>query len=239
MIAFSDSSGCLAISGAGNQVLGNSIHDNALLGIDLAADGVTANDSGDADTGPNDRQNFPVLTSAVLSGGTLTVNGTLSSAPSTTYRVEVFYNPTCDGSGYGEGGEKRGFVDVTTNASGSASFTASSAGGTAANGGQVTATATDPNGNTSEFSACSAVTGSSPNFTIIGVDSAGDDAICNGGTARCAARIELANVDPGTETIKFAIGTGAAMISPHSALPIITGPVILDATTQPGMPAGR
>ena len=82
------------------------------------------------------------------------------------------------------------------------------------------------------------MTGSSPNFTIIGVDSAGDDAICNGGHCTLRGALELANVDPGTETIKFAIGTGAAMISPHSALPIITGPVILDATTQPGY-AGR
>src|SRR5262249_1482087 len=47
-------------AGTGNAVLGNSIFANAGLGIDLGnADGVTPNDPGDADTGPNNFQNFP------------------------------------------------------------------------------------------------------------------------------------------------------------------------------------
>jgi hypothetical protein len=43
-----------------------------------------------------------------------------------------------------------------------------------------------------------------------------------------------ANKNAGTDSIHFKIGTGAKTISPKSALPAMSGPTILDATTQPG-----
>ena len=58
----------------GNAILGNSIS-GTLIGIDLANDGVTPNDPGDVYTGPNNLQNFPVLTSGTVAGSTLTVLG--------------------------------------------------------------------------------------------------------------------------------------------------------------------
>jgi hypothetical protein len=106
----------------GDRILGNSIHDNGGLGIDLGADGVTANDSGDADTGANTLQNFPVLTSATTGVTGTRIVGTLNSTPSTTFRIEFFSNATGDPSGFGEGGQFQGFADVTTDAGGNAAI---------------------------------------------------------------------------------------------------------------------
>ncbi len=87
----------------GNAILGNSITANGSLGIDLDSNGVTPNDAGDGDTGSNNRQNFPVLASAIASATTTTVAGSLNSAPNTTFRIELFSNASCDASGNGEG----------------------------------------------------------------------------------------------------------------------------------------
>jgi hypothetical protein len=139
-----------------NTVSGNSIHDNGALGIDLDANGVSANDVGDVDGGSNLLQNFPVLTSATIAGSATRVAGTLNSTPSTTFRVEFFSNEECDPSGFGEGEKFLGATDVTTDPAGNASFVATNLAGPGA-GRIVTATATDPAGNTSEFSACETI----------------------------------------------------------------------------------
>lgn len=138
-----------------NAIQGNSIFSNSGLGIDLALNGLTANDAGDPDTGPNNLQNFPMITSVTSSGGTTTVQGTLNSTPSTSgYRIEFFSNDACDGSGNGEGqtflGAKTG---VDTDGSGNASFTATLT-ASVASGKRITATATAPGNDTSEFSQC-------------------------------------------------------------------------------------
>jgi hypothetical protein len=128
----------------------NSIFLNAGLGIDLANDGVTANDAGDADVGPNNLQNFPILTSANTSGGNTTIAGSLNSTPNTTFRLEFFANDAVDPTGYGEGQFFVGFTNVTTNGTGNVSF--SSVVPQVPGNPRITATATDPQGNTSEFS---------------------------------------------------------------------------------------
>ena len=79
-----------------NRLLDNDVDANSGLGIDLGNDGVTPNDPGDGDAGANGRQNFPVLTSAVRTGATLSVEGTLASRPDTPYAVQVFRSPSCD-----------------------------------------------------------------------------------------------------------------------------------------------
>ncbi len=141
-------------SATGNSFLRNIVFSNAGLGIDLGSDGVTPNDLLDLDGSPNNFQNFPIVTSSTIANDT-SVSGTLHSTPGTMFRVELFTDTVCDSSGFGEGERFLGFVDVTTDASGDASF-----GGTFANttpaGSFVTATATDPSGNTSEFSPCGA-----------------------------------------------------------------------------------
>jgi hypothetical protein len=105
-------------AGAGNAFLSNAVHSNAGLGIDLGTLGVTPDDPGDPDTGPNGLQNFPVLTS--VSGGlsSTTVQGTLNGAASTTFRIELFLNTACDPSGNGEGETFLGFSDETTDGTG-------------------------------------------------------------------------------------------------------------------------
>jgi len=155
IIAFNGGRGVVVELGTNNGVLSNSIFSNTSLGIDVGADGVTPNDVGDGDTGPNNLQNFPVLTSAT-SGGGITINGTLDSAASTQFRLELFSNSACDPSGHGEGESLLGSIDVTTDGSGNASFNVNFP--VAAPAGQlITATATDPNNNTSEFSLCQVV----------------------------------------------------------------------------------
>src|SRR5205085_2953273 len=78
------------------------------------------------------------------------ITGRLNSAASTTYRIEFFANDAIDPSGYGEGQIFLGFKSVTTNASGNANFTTMVP--QIAAGRRVTASATDSNDNTSEFS---------------------------------------------------------------------------------------
>ena len=135
----------------GDAILSNSIHDNAALGIDLGDNGVTPNTPGGPQIGPNDLQNFPVLTNVTQSGSKITIVGTLNSIPSTTFTLQFFSNAAADPSGYGEGQTLLGTATVTTDNAGNAAFTVSFSSHPAV-GQFVSATATDPNGNTSEFS---------------------------------------------------------------------------------------
>jgi uncharacterized repeat protein (TIGR01451 family) len=141
-------------TGTGNGILGNSIHDNGTLGIDLGGDGVTPNHTPPATSGPNNFENFPVLTSAATSPGlTTTISGTLDSTPGATFTIQFFASPSADPSGFGEGAVYLGQTSVTTGSTGStghAGFTADV--NLFGQPGFITATATDANGNTSEFS---------------------------------------------------------------------------------------
>src|SRR5207253_2830605 len=83
-------------------------------------------------------------------GTTIDVQGNLAAANDLTYTLEFFRSPGCDGSGAGEGAVFLGSSSQTTNGTGTVSFdvTVPAAG----NGQIITATATDPTGNTSAFS---------------------------------------------------------------------------------------
>ena len=154
----SDGVAVVGDTATGNAILGNSIFSNAGLGIDLGDDNdtVTANDLGDGDPGPNNLQNFPVLSGAATNQTDhVHVAGALKSAASTTYRVEFFATSAlvgADASGFGEGQRFLGAASVPTDVNGDAVFGVSLAAVVAA-GEHVTATATDPSNNTSEFSA--------------------------------------------------------------------------------------
>src|SRR6266446_4517279 len=158
---FAAGPGVSVSSGTGNAILGNSISANGRLGIDLSPVFVTANDNCDSDTGPNNLQNFPVLTSAVTNSTTTTIQGILNSTANTQFRIEFFANTTCDPSGNGQGQTFLGFTNTTTDVSCNASFTFSVP-NTSVTGPIITATATDANNNTSEFSACASPMGTLP-----------------------------------------------------------------------------
>lgn len=154
VIAFNTGFGVDVISN-GNPILSNSIHGNTFKGI--ALNGLLtplANDNCDVDPGPgNGKQNYPVITSAPIAAGSVTISGTFNSAPSTTFRLEFFSNAVCDAAGNGQGQTFIGTTNVTTDAGCNATF------GPLVfpvSPGQAifTATATDPGNNTSEFSAC-------------------------------------------------------------------------------------
>jgi CSLREA domain-containing protein len=132
----------------GNRIPQNSIFANGGLGIDLGEDGPTANDPGDADTGPNGLQNKPVVRSAKTGALKTTVNARLNSTPNRTFTVQFFSNP----AGGDEGKKFMGQKSVTTDGSGNVSFSFSPAQKVGL-GRTVTATATNPAGSTSEFSA--------------------------------------------------------------------------------------
>jgi SdrD B-like domain/Right handed beta helix region len=159
--------------GVGWPILSNRIFNNQGLGIDLAPQGVTPNDppaAHDADTGPNNLQNFPVLTSAVNVGGPISVGGTLDSTPNGLFLIQFFASRTPDPSGYGEGETCLGSLTVATDINGHVAFQTTV--GTVVPPGYVSATATslvDADNNpltppvprdTSEFSAALPVAGS-------------------------------------------------------------------------------
>ena len=124
---------------------------------------MTGNDPGDADTGANDLQNFPVVVAAP--GG---VQATLNSAPNASYVLEFFANTACDPSGNGEGQFFLTTTTVTTDDGGNVTvpFIASP------NGFFITGTATNSNGSTSEFSQCVAPAAADADLSITKTDSA-------------------------------------------------------------------
>lgn len=146
--------------GERNEISGNSIFGSALLGIDVGEQGVAPNDSGDADVGGNRSQNYPLIAAAMVSGATTSVQGRLNNEPNTQYRVELFSSPTCGATGFGEGRTYRGATLVTTDAVGLG--TLSTVLPLAVPDPFLTATVTDPLGNTSELSPCVAIGGANP-----------------------------------------------------------------------------
>ena len=157
-IAFNSGDGVLlGVNGINNGILSNSIFSNGGLGINLLlGPGVTLNDSGDGDTGANNLQNFPIINSVITDSSGTTIEGILDSSPNTDFTLQFYSNPECDTTGFGEGKTFVGSTTVTTNGTGDATFIAVFP--SLVSGGQfITATATDPSNNTSEFSECTFV----------------------------------------------------------------------------------
>jgi hypothetical protein len=214
-----NNAGVAVDSGAtGDAILGNSIHDNPGGGIDLGP-------------GANNNQPAPVLTGASSAGGSTTVSGTLAGAAGTAYRVEVFANPASDPSGFGQGQTFLGFTTVTGGSSFTVTFSTA-----VPTGAFLSATATDPAGNTSAFSRDRVVNAYLVTTTADSGPGSLRQAILDAdtfanGTAAQPDLIQFAipTTDPGYNS-----ATGAFTITPQSHLPFITDTLILDGYSQPG-----
>ena len=155
VIAYSTYIGVNILEGTGNSVLGNSIYRSGSQGINTDNEGVAPNDDDDPDVGANNRQNYPVITDADSAFANTVIQGTLSSTPDTAYRIEFFSNPASDEDDHPndleEGRRFLGATTAVTDGAGNAGFSGNFA-VPGLDGSYATATATDPFGNTSEFS---------------------------------------------------------------------------------------
>jgi hypothetical protein len=203
VIAYNTAGGVGAKTGLKNSIRGNSIFANGGLGIDLGGDGVSPNDVGDGDAGPNGLQNFPVIGEAVRDGASVTVAGSAFGSIGAVLNLDFYWSETCDGTGYGEGMTYLGSQTVTTDSSGVAPFNSRFT-AAVAEGGVVTATATSASGNTSEFAQCRPVSdfGSGRHFDGLEVHGLGGGTLTDtGGT------LEISNVgSSGNDGLGLALG---------------------------------
>lgn len=195
----------------GNRIWRNSMNGSGRLGIDLGADGVTANDAGDVDNGPNTLINTPISLEAYAASanGPLTyIFGDYESAADSDYFVDLYAGSSCNTSGHGEGEVFLGEHALHTDAGGLGSFAVGLPVELTV-GDIVTATATDVDGNTSEFSACATVA-TAPPFPNIDV---------------APARLNFGPVAVGdTNTLTFSVSNaGDATLSITDVAPLTSG----------------
>jgi uncharacterized repeat protein (TIGR01451 family)/CSLREA domain-containing protein len=173
--------GGVAVTGSATRVSirKNAIYANGGLGIDLGTDGRTNNDAGvDGDTGPNGLQNWPTIAAADAPSGDVTIS--LNSLANTTFDIDVYSAPTCATINAPDARALVGSSTLTTNGSGAGSHAFNFLGSFAV-GDRLTATATDPLGNTSEFGDCvTATTPGGADLSVTQLDTpdpviAGDD----------------------------------------------------------------
>ena len=229
--------------GTGNRVSSNSIYDNAGRGIDLNFQwSAMPNDPDDADEGSNRWQNWPEITEIKTQGDQVQVTFKVDTAPANaTYPLEVQFFIAENGAYQAEGKTYLGSVtysEIEAQTFVTRFFTPTQS----VDSEPIVATATDDEGNTSEFSS----------FPVIGspivVNSTGDAADSDPGDGQCwtgaqtgsgdpectlRAAIQTANAHAGTDAISFNISGSDPVIQPQSQLPEISDPVRIYGTTQP------
>ncbi|MFT6395757.1 MAG: hypothetical protein ACJAYU_000499 [Bradymonadia bacterium] len=167
-IMFNDEAG-VAITGTSSRAIsvrGNVTADNVGLGIDIDANGVTLNDVLDGDAGPNLRQNFPVLEASYFrAGGDFIVTGVAPAGADIDFFVseEGIEDETFGGARIYIGHAVEGSDSDTDDTTGDLSdeFVGDGVGerfrfvlpnpGLVTADGPITATATMPDGSTSEL----------------------------------------------------------------------------------------
>ncbi|PWU18374.1 MAG: hypothetical protein C5B50_09305 [Verrucomicrobia bacterium] len=211
----------------GNAVLGNSIYSNILMGI-----------QGDMVNSRNALGNFPFLSSALSSNGQAIIQGRLNGISNAIHRIEFFANDWLDPSGFGQGQRFLGSTNITTDTNGFASFAAVLP-ASITNGQYVSATATDNQNNTSEFSPRLKVGDVLTNVLVVNTSDDLDTGAATPGHTSLREAVFAANNHPGPDTIRFSIGSGVQFIQPSTSVPaIMDSGLTIDATSQPGY-AGR
>ncbi len=174
-------------TGLRNHITQNSIYQNAKLGIDHQADGVTPNDGAVSATQPNNGIDYPIVTSSLLSGNDLVVKGYVGNVPAGSTKFAnvtlEFFIADDDGNNNGKvfstdpatvskpHGEGKTYIG-TCMTNGSSLFDCTFANvnnlmptGQTFDPKNITATATDAVGNTSEFS--STPMANNPNVLLV------------------------------------------------------------------------
>jgi hypothetical protein len=217
-IANNAGAGVLVGDSALVDVAGRS-YDNVGLGVDLSPLGHGANDAGDVDTGPNDRLNYPVITS-VVTAATTRIQGTLNTKANAQVEIRLFMSATCHPSGYGEGSRYLATVLATTAPDGNVSFDKDI--GFAINAAtfpfvtaQTRRTAEDPRSIASafvvsEYSPCVAVAGVAPPPALTIADVTVNEGNAGATTASFTVSLSAAATAPVTVNYATADGTAAA-----------------------------
>lgn len=150
LIAYNHRAGIL-VAGTGQSISGNIFHDNAHLGIWFGNSGHAVNDAGDGDNGANKGQNHPAITASTSSAGMLDIDYRVdTSTANAAYPLRIeFYKAAGDeglvylGSDNYPGSSAQALKSVAL---------ALPVGVSVSPDDVVIATATDADGNTSEFS---------------------------------------------------------------------------------------
>ncbi|MBK8027318.1 MAG: hypothetical protein IPK19_39475 [Chloroflexi bacterium] len=201
------------------DVRNNAIYHNGQLGIDIGADGVRANT-------PDSAYNYPIITQVAKLEDTVHITGTVNSTANSSITIYVFGNSACDPSGYGEGEAYLKTVNVSTDASGNASFAVELPGTTWS----AFALTQRLDAHSSEFSQCKSLPTPAATFNVTNTNHSG------AGSLRAA--ITSANATAAPDRIEFHIpGSGVHTITPLSPLPAIVYPVIMTGETEEGWTA--
>jgi hypothetical protein len=176
-------------SGVGNSILSNSLYSNAASGIVL-------------DGSANHGQAAPTIRSATPLTTETLVSGTLASAPSTTFLIQLFTSTSPDAAGSYEGQTLVGSTTVTTGSSGQASFSLALSGSIPI-GAAITATATN------------LITGDSSAFSTVGINAPSIEFSATqyyvSDPATSAIITITRNTGVGSSTVVYSAGPGTAI----------------------------
>lgn len=203
------------------EIRGNAIFANRGPGIDLNADGVSTNDFYDLDLGANETQNHPVLTNALVGASTVRVQGYLEGAAGVTLTLDFYASTNWDFDGLAEGQSWLGAASITTDAAGLAVFDTTLVAAVPA-GAQITGTATDAGGNTSEFSPAALAGAGSPAPPLGLVSLGGTNYLA---WPADAAGVSLeASLALGPSASWFRVSSGIVTLGGHLVFPIVPAP---------------